>query len=275
MNRMRVEEVILVEGKYDAVKLADLVDGLILTTNGFSIFHNEAARQLIRELGKKRGIMILTDSDAAGFRIRSYICQIAEGIPVKNAYIPAIAGKERRKAAPSKEGLLGVEGVPAEAVLRALRTAGAHERAARAGRAITYADLYEWGLSGTAGSAGARRAWLQSIGLPPRLSKKALCEVLNSLYTYEELARLLPPRDGAPAAKNKMPEAGQRTAFAAGKTPAAGEKTPAAKGKTPAAKEKTPAAGDEAPTAKGETPAAGAEAKKPRGGRDAKGEGKA
>lgn len=192
MNRLRVEEIILVEGKYDAAKLADLVDGLILTTDGFSIFHNEEKKRLILELGRKRGILVLTDSDAAGFRIRSYLNQLARGITVKNAYIPAVAGKERRKAAPSKEGLLGVEGVPAETILRALRAAGAHERAGRAGRAITYADLYEWGLSGTAGSAGARRAWLQSIGLPPRLSKKALCEVLNSLYTYEELTRLLP-----------------------------------------------------------------------------------
>lgn len=192
MNRLRVEEIILVEGKYDAAKLADLVDGLILTTDGFSIFHNEEKKRLILELGRKRGILVLTDSDAAGFRIRSYLNQLARGITVKNAYIPALAGKERRKAAPSKEGLLGVEGVPAETILRALRTAGARERAGRAGRAITYADLYEWGLSGTAGSAGARRAWLQSVGLPPRLSKKALCEVLNSLYTYEELTRLLP-----------------------------------------------------------------------------------
>lgn len=192
MNRLRVEEVMLVEGKYDAVKLADLVDGLILTTNGFSVFRNEETKRLILTLGQKRGLIVLTDSDAAGFRIRNYIGKIAQNIPVKHAYIPAIAGKERRKASPSKEGLLGVEGVPAEAILQALRTAGARERAARAGRAITYADLYEWGLSGTAGSAQTRRAWLQAIGLPPRLSKKALCEVLNSLYTYEELVQLLP-----------------------------------------------------------------------------------
>ena len=191
MNRLRVEEVILVEGKYDAVKLADMVDGLILTTDGFAIFRNEEKKRLILELGRKRGIIVLTDSDAAGFRIRAHINQFAQGIAVKNAYVPAIAGKEGRKASPSKEGLLGVEGVPAEMILQALRTAGAHERAARAGRTITYADLYEWGLSGTAGSAEVRRAWLQSIGLPPRLSKKAMCEVLNSLYTYEELRQLL------------------------------------------------------------------------------------
>ena len=184
MKKLRVEEVIVVEGKYDAAKLADLVDGLILTTNGFSVFKNAETKRLLVELGKKRGIIVLTDSDDAGFRIRNYINKLAQ--------VPAIAGKERRKAQPSKEGVLGVEGVPSEAILRALQTAGAREKAKRAGRAITYTDLYELGLSGTEGSAGVRRAWLQSLGLPPRLSKKALCEVLNSLYTYEEFVQTVP-----------------------------------------------------------------------------------
>lgn len=168
------------------------MDGLILTTNGFSVFKNAETKRLLVELGKKRGIIVLTDSDDAGFRIRNYINKLAQGICVKNAYVPAIAGKERRKAQPSKEGVLGVEGVPSEAILRALQTAGAREKAKRAGRAITYTDLYELGLSGTEGSAGVRRAWLQSLGLPPRLSKKALCEVLNSLYTYEEFVQTVP-----------------------------------------------------------------------------------
>ena len=182
MKKLRVEEVIVVEGKYDAAKLADLVDGLILTTNGFSVFKNAETKRLLVELGKKRGIIVLTDSDDAGFRIRNYINKLAQGICVK----------KRRKAQPSKEGVLGVEGVPSEAILRALQTAGAREKAKRAGRAITYTDLYELGLSGTEGSAGVRRAWLQSLGLPPRLSKKALCEVLNSLYTYEEFVQTVP-----------------------------------------------------------------------------------
>ena len=191
MSKLRVREVIVVEGKYDAAKLADLVDGLIITTNGFSVFKSEETKQLIRMLGAKRGVIVLTDSDAAGFRIRNYINKIAAGLPVKNAYVPAIAGKESRKEQASKEGLLGVEGVPAKAVLAALRASGACEAAPRVGRAITYTDLYELGLSGTQGSAGARRAFLQSLGLPPRLSKKALCEVLGSLYTYEEFAALV------------------------------------------------------------------------------------
>lgn len=191
MNRLRLEEAVVVEGKYDAVKLAQLVDGLILTTNGFAIFKDESTRALLREIGRKRGIIVLTDSDAAGFRIRRRLNQLGPGVRVKNAYIPALGGKERRKEKPSKEGLLGVEGVPDEAILCALRTAGAVEKAPRTGRAIDYTDLYELGLSGTAGSAGRRRAWLAAIGLPPRLSKKALCEVLNSLYTYEELRSAL------------------------------------------------------------------------------------
>ena len=187
MKKLRVEEVIVVEGKYDAVKLADLVDGLILTTNGFSVFKNAETKRLLVELGKKRGIIVLTDSDDAGFRIRNYVNKLAQGICVKNAYVPAIAGKERRKAQPSKEGVLGVEGVPSEAILRALQTAGAREKAKRAGRAITYTDLYDWGLSGTAGSAERKTKLLNALGLPPRLSKKELVEALNRLYSFEQL----------------------------------------------------------------------------------------
>ena len=109
MSKLRIEEIIVVEGKYDAVKLSDLVDALIVPTKGFSIFTSEETKQLILRLGKKRGIIVLTDSDAAGFRIRNYVNKIAAGLPVKTAYVPALAGKEKRKSQPSKEGLLGVE----------------------------------------------------------------------------------------------------------------------------------------------------------------------
>lgn len=191
-EKQRIEEIIVVEGKYDAAKLADLVDALIITTGGFSVFSASDTKNLILELGAKRGVIVLTDSDAAGFRIRNYINQFAQNITVKNAYIPALVGKEKRKAQPSKEGLLGVEGVRGEILLAALAQAGASKRKKRDGRTITYADLYELGLSGTQDSANLRRTWLQNIGLPPRLSKKALCEVLNSLYTYEEFLQTLP-----------------------------------------------------------------------------------
>ena len=187
-EKPRIEQVILVEGKYDAAKLADLVDALILPVGGSAVFTRDETKALIRRLGAQRGLIILTDSDAAGFRIRAYLNKLAQGLPVQNAYVPAIAGKERRKASPSKEGLLGVEGVPAREILRALETAGATMRPRRQGRELTYADLYELGISGTPDSAERRRALLTRLGLPPRLSKKAILEVFNSLYSYEELA---------------------------------------------------------------------------------------
>mgnify|MGYP003378757655 CR=1 FL=1 len=199
MEKVHIQEVIVVEGKYDAVKLADLVDALIIPTGGFSIFPSEETKQLILKLGRSRGIIVLTDSDAAGFRIRNYLNKIAAGIPVKNAYVPALHGKEKRKSQPSKEGILGVEGIPTKMIIQALSTAGAHEVPVRRGRNITYTDLFMHGLSGTPQSAEKRRVWLASLGLPPRLSKKALCEVLNSLYTYEEFLKTLPADDVQPS----------------------------------------------------------------------------
>ena len=184
---MRIRELLIVEGKYDAAKLANLVDGLILTTGGFSIYRDPEKRELIREMGKKRGIIILTDSDAAGFQLRHYIQNFAKGAKIKNAYIPAVAGKEKRKEKPSKEGTLGVEGLPAEVILNALRRAGATEEQPRTGRRLSYTDLYRLGISGTPGSAARRRELLSLIGLPLRLSKKALLETLDAGYTYEEL----------------------------------------------------------------------------------------
>ena len=190
-EKIRLEQMILVEGKYDAVKLADLVDAFILPVNGFSVFTSDETKALIRRLGAQKGIIILTDSDAAGFRIRAYLNKLAQGLGVQNAYVPAIAGKERRKSKSSKEGLLGVEGVPAQEILMALERAGAKRCPERQGREITYADLYELGVSGTQDSAARRRALLKQLNLPPRLSKKAMREVLNTLYSYEELCEAL------------------------------------------------------------------------------------
>ena len=209
MERLRIEQVVLVEGRYDAAKLSGLVDALILTTDGFGIYRDKALQALLRGLGRRQGILLLTDPDAAGFRIRHFVTSLVGERYVFQAYVPALPGKEPRKARPGKEGLLGVEGIPAETLYKALLDAGAAPRAPRGAgqREITYADLYEWGLSGTAGSAESRRALPQKIGLPPRLSKKALCAVLNRLYTYEEFACIAqggqepaagpePPKDG-------------------------------------------------------------------------------
>ncbi len=197
MERLRIEQVILVEGKYDATRLAGLVDALILTTDGFGIYRNRELQALLRTVGRQQGILLLTDPDAAGFRIRHFVTGLVGEEYVRQAYVPALPGKEPRKARPGREGLLGVEGVPAELLYKALLNAGAEPRAPRTGRAITYTDLYEWGLSGTPGSAGQRHALLKRAGLPPRLSKKALCELLNRLYTYEEFAAIA----SRPAAK--------------------------------------------------------------------------
>ncbi len=191
MQKLRVNEVILVEGKYDATALASVVDGLILTTGGFSIFSDSEKKELIRRLGRRHGLLILTDSDAAGFSIRHYIEKIAHGCVVKNAYIPAMPGKESRKAAPSKEGTLGVEGLPPAVLRQSLAQAGVTVESAAPRDAVTYTDLYEWGLSGGAGSATRRRALLGRLGLPPRLSKRALCQVLGSLYTRGQIKSAL------------------------------------------------------------------------------------
>ncbi len=186
MEKLRIQQAIVVEGRYDAAKLADIVDAPILTTNGFAIFKDKEQQQLFKHLAQTQGLILLTDADAAGFKIRKFLTDLVGQQYIRQAYIPAVEGKEKRKAQPSKEGTLGVEGIPVEVIRNALLQAGANMRPNRQGRAITYTDLYEWGLSGTSDSADTRRNLLKRIGLPPRLSKKALCQVLNMMYTYEE-----------------------------------------------------------------------------------------
>ena len=190
-EKIRVKQVLLVEGKYDAAKLSSLVDGLILTTDGFGIYKDKEKQALLKELGRLRGVIILTDSDGAGFRIRNFVSNLVGEQYVRQAYVPALPGKEARKAQPGKEGLLGVEGVPAELIRQAVLTAaGDGQEAPRSGRTITYADLFDWGLSGTAGSAERKTKLLCALGLPPRLSKKELVEALNRLYTFEQVDAL-------------------------------------------------------------------------------------
>ncbi len=186
-EKPRIRQVLVVEGRYDAAALTNAVDALILTTDGFGIFKYKETQSLLKELGRQRGVIVLTDPDAAGFRIRRFVADLVGAEHVRHAYVPAVEGKEKRKAAPGKEGLLGVEGFDVQALRQAVLSAGGQETARRAGRVITYGDLYAWGLSGTAGSREERYAFLKRLSLPPRLSKKALCDVLNSLYTWEEI----------------------------------------------------------------------------------------
>lgn len=188
---LKLEQALLVEGKYDAARLGNLVDGTILTTDGFRVFKDGALQKLLKRMAAAQGLIILTDSDAAGFKIRHFVTGLVGAENVLQAYVPAIPGKESRKAEPGKEGLLGVEGVPDELILQGLQTAlessTADRKETAQTRPITYTDLYDWGISGTANSAENRRVFLRRLGLPPRLSKKELLQVLNTLYTYDAL----------------------------------------------------------------------------------------
>lgn len=195
LELLHTDRVLIVEGKYDAARLSHLTDAMILLTDGFGIYKDKKRQQLLKALAKKNGLILFTDSDAAGFRIRTYITNLVGAEHVVQAYVPAIHGKEKRKPQPGKEGLLGVEGVDDAIVLQALKDALGPETDAAAapkpaGRAITYTDLYNWKLSGTPGSAERKYALLNALVLPPRLSKKELVEALNRLYSFEELDKL-------------------------------------------------------------------------------------
>lgn len=188
-----VKEVIVVEGRYDRNTLSQVFDAVIVETSGFGVFNDREKLALLRRLAEARGLVVLTDSDGAGFVIRNFLKGAIDPALVKQAYIPDIAGRERRKRALSKEGKLGVEGMKPEVLIEALRRAGAtlggEEPARRAG-GITKATLYELGLSGGPGSAEKRRALLKELDLPEKLSANALLDVLNALYTEAELREI-------------------------------------------------------------------------------------
>ena len=190
----RLEEVLIVEGRYDKNALSQVVDAVILETSGFGIFHDRQKQALFRRLAEQRGLIVLTDSDAAGFVIRNFIKGCVPPERLKQAYIPDIRGKERRKSAPSKEGKLGVEGMRPEVLLEALEKAGAHfldeERSARSAERISKADLYRVGLSGGPGSREKRARLLRRLDLPERLTADGLLDVLNALMNRVDFFRL-------------------------------------------------------------------------------------
>ena len=191
----KIKEAIVVEGTYDEIRLSGFADTVIIKTNGFSIFNDKKKLETLKTLAKNGGIVILTDSDSAGFKIRNYIKQyITDGV-VKNAYIPDIQGKEKRKNQASKEGLLGVEGVSEEIIIKSLQDAGC-EIDGKANtldntRKITKTDLYILGLSGGAGSLEKRRTLCEQIGIPAKISANMLVGVLNRLMSYEQLVTLV------------------------------------------------------------------------------------
>lgn len=194
---IRVKEAILVEGRYDKIKLASLVDGVILEAGGFSLFRDREKLAYLKRLAREQGLILLTDSDGAGFVIRGKLSSHIPPEHLKHAYIPDVYGKERRKARPSKEGKLGVEGMDLATLRAALERAGATilegEAApspANQGEPVTKSDLFQLGLSGKADSAQRRKELQRALGLPERLSANGLVQAINALYSREEFLRL-------------------------------------------------------------------------------------
>ena len=191
----RIQEAVVVEGRYDKNTLSQIVDTLILETNGFGIFHDPERMALLRRAAEKRGLIVLTDSDGAGFVIRNRIKGAVPKELVKHAYIPDVYGKEKRKRRPGKEGKLGVEGMPPKVIEQVLRRAGATflGEAARgeSERSVTKADLFAAGLTGGEGSAQRRLELLKRLELPEHMSTNALLAVLNGCYSGEEIREIL------------------------------------------------------------------------------------
>ncbi len=194
-QRPRIGEAIIVEGRYDKNTLSQVVDAVILETSGFGIFKDTQRLELFRRVARERGVILFTDSDGAGFVIRNHLKGAIDPGRIKQAYIPDRPGKEKRKRTPGREGKLGVEGMPPQVLLDALRRAGATfldetPDAPSRGRPITKADLYAAGYSGTADAAARRQELLARLELPQKLSANALLEVLNALYDYETLEEM-------------------------------------------------------------------------------------
>ena len=188
---LHTSRAVIVEGKYDKARLSSVIDALIITTDGFGIFRSKEKQTFIKKIAKEKGIIILTDSDAAGFKIRSFLKNIVSEENVIHAYIPDIYGKEKRKTEPSKEGKLGVEGIDNSVIEQSLLNTGLFSQATKRepSRLITSADLFEAGLTGRENSAEKRRQLLTALGLPARLTGKNMLSVLNSFLTYDDFIK--------------------------------------------------------------------------------------
>ena len=183
---IKLDRPVIVEGKYDKITLQNVVDALIITTDGFGIFKNKEKCDLIRQIAKKNGVIIMTDSDSAGAVIRSYIKKIVSDCEIINVYVPELNGKEKRKSKPSKSGLIGVEGMTPEIIENALKKSGVFSVRTEERRKITKADMFAFGLSGGEDSKEKRKSFLRQLGLPESLSSSAMLDVLNNSFTFEE-----------------------------------------------------------------------------------------
>ena len=204
-EKKSIQEALVVEGKYDKVKLMQLFDTLVIATHGFAVFQDKGKQQLIRKAAHQRGIILLTDSDRAGFVIRNFITGLVPASEVKQAYIPQIEGKERRKDKASKDGFLGVEGIEDSMIVEAVERAASSVPMAKK-QWITKADFYLYGLSGRADSAKIREEMIKGLSLPKGLSANAFLQVLNSLYTYEEFVKIAERVNNAQSGKQNSRE---------------------------------------------------------------------
>lgn len=190
---IKIKQAVIVEGRYDKIRLSNIIDAVIVPVNGFSVFKDRETAELIKTLARKNGIVILTDSDSAGFRIRTKIREIARGCEVINVYIPDLKGKEKRKREPSKEGLLGVEGIDDKTLVEAFQKAGVFAENSDLPKTdpITKADLLDLGIIGGENSGLKRKALQKALGLPERLSANLLLEILNVMYTRDEFLKIV------------------------------------------------------------------------------------
>ncbi len=191
MEKLKVSEVVVVEGKYDAITLNNIIDGLIIPVNGFSIFKDEDKKLLLKNLGENFGIILVTDSDTAGFKIRNYIQNICKNAKIINVYIPSIIGKESRKSTASKEGTLGVEGINKQTLIKCFNDAGIGFIKVEKENNISYTDLFLLNLSGTDNATTNRKKVCDKLNIPYKLSKKAFLEVLNRMSNIKELQGIL------------------------------------------------------------------------------------
>lgn len=190
---LKIKEAVIVEGRYDKIKLTSLIDAPIIETNGFRVFSDKEKQNLIRQIADARGILVLTDSDSAGFVIRNFLKGVVDKSKIKHCYIPQIAGKEKRKAQKGKEGLLGVEGVSDEVIINAVRKSGATIIGEKniTDSEINKSDLFYLGLTGAENADKNRKKLLKYLNLPTYMTTNAMLTALNCLYSFEELKYLI------------------------------------------------------------------------------------
>lgn len=190
---IHTDKIVVVEGKYDAIKLSGIIDATIIKTDGFGIFKDKEKQELLCRLAEKRGLIVLTDSDSAGFMIRNFLGSRIPQERITNVYVPDLYGKEKRKDKPSAEGKLGVEGIPAEILKEAFERAGidTEKKMESPQRKITSLDFYEDRITGNSNSKQRRLALQKELGLPERLSSTGLLKIINVLVTYDEYKELV------------------------------------------------------------------------------------